>query len=1067
MPVSISKISKPFFPILLAFFIGGCSQERGGFHKDDISNDSSTVTDSVKSSPPDDPAARLSGAKFGTIGPQALAEAKQEMVEAFMLKPDQRFLNAICFQHLLMEGRPVQVETRFDGKRWRVNLGSYALGNLSAYPNFNELFALLKKDADNLKHTAKITIENDQTAPVSIESIQIAPTHLFSVIEQTDALLGAGSIKTSQLNSAASALAVLSAEQLDMMEIGDQLIAKSLALTSISECFGKDLLAEKCLLAERTHYFSDAKTLATRLPEKSAVRYYCLSEEAKLAAATTTTTTTTTTKADKFNSELARILYLKFLSNNREDRLWKQSTKSWFKPNDDAALAVMGTYAQAAPESALLPLAHHLMLGAEHELDKAGTKAAAIDIDALSWTYSQSVESGEWMLKNTLGEFESKLNSPAKRASIIDKNSIMKDYLRGFFYSGIYILTHSYENLPSGWQQVEKFQQSLGYKGNEAIPLATVAWVKAKAEAGSFMPGARVPGSGGTAALTEINSLKGLGAPALIDLYETLTTSRHAGDQSAQIDRGKQLYDCLDSRPKTRWSLVSIVENSLFAIKLARDTLRAAIASGAPMSFDGKILAALAQRNPGQFQEFLKSPRTRPFEKLEILALLQQMPGIPLPVLIGYHKQLAKENPSSWETIESFLALLFQARQFKEAQTVVESWMTAQKNKFNFLDEVKAKTALARALHAQKKYSEALEKLGKAYESELYEPLAEKALLLAALGRSGEAITWATEAVKRQPNLPDSYVLLAGLFWKGKNYKEASMVLTRGQRVLSRHVWQKQIGPLFANIFSDDKTACRKALACLKDAGFANADGVGELAHAAYLADRAELAFEILSTLQVSDEQLPDLLVSGYRYLKRWKGKEDALKWLKVQVPEEVRHNFAPYAFISGQYELLWNFTSAPADPVEKEKLWLIQAAAALQDKNNSKSATAKIRKEVLARQSSLSDLVKHMLDMPAPALFSRALLPEETCRAGFYLGWKNLCRGIDFYESTDWLRLGLYTDRSQQLEYQWSHRWLTNLTDTLSRIPAQTASGAVANLKVVAPTAKDWSSERRFKLVH
>ncbi len=122
------------------------------------------------------------------------------------------------------------------------------------------------------------------------------------------------------------------------------------------------------------------------------------------------------------------------------------------------------------------------------------------------------------------------------------------------------------------------------------------------------------------------------------------------------------------------------------------------------------------------------------------------------------------------------------------------------------------------------------------------------------------------------------------------------------------------------------------AVGSLVDVNLNGPDTLGQLARAVYVVDRPAEAFEMLTKVSQQNIDAGDLYTCAYRYLKRWKGEKYALSWLSAGVQQRDRIKLAPYAFVSGQFELLWSFMPDAAADDATNRLWLMRAAACLVD---------------------------------------------------------------------------------------------------------------------------------------
>lgn len=72
-----------------------------------------------------------------------------------------------------------------------------------------------------------------------------------------------------------------------------------------------------------------------------------------------------------------------------------------------------------------------------------------------------------------------------------------------------------------------------------------------------------------------------------------------------------------------------------------------------------------------------------------------------------------------------------------------------------------------------------------------------------------------------------------------------------------------------------------------------------------------------------------EFLLASYRYLKEWKGKDNALAWLTKAIPAQMLNPASMAIFREGQYDLLWDLIRNPEKGEHADFVWLMRAGIA------------------------------------------------------------------------------------------------------------------------------------------
>lgn len=283
------------------------------------------------------------------------------------------------------------------------------------------------------------------------------------------------------------------------------------------------------------------------------------------------------------------------------------------------------------------------------------------------------------------------------------------------------------------------------------------------------------------------------------------------------------------------------------------------------------------------------------------------------------------------------------------------------------------------------------------------------ASILQRLGRRDEAMALAKQAVERYPD--DTRGTYVELLWRERRYSQAALELDRPQQV-SASAWRFELAPLFQRTFRDreerDAIEAFDPLVAQKITRF----------HLQYLIEpfavkRPSLAFALQSRLKrpyVMDIIGPRFL--AYKYLKAWKGEEEALRWLRENLPQNMREAGSLDYYNEEEFDLLWTLV----EPLPGKELspwtWLLRSAAAVfrgLDKDPHREA-------LLAHYSDSSPdyyhaLGRYLLGLENATDVERlAMSAKERSEAAYFFGVRALGEGR-VPEAADWYRVVIETE--------------------------------------------------------
>lgn len=966
---------------------------------------------------------------------RTVVDSIKRMRASYKLLPDRRFLLAITeIDHLISGESKAEVRLSHKESEWTITYKDQTVGKVKDFASGPELFALLNDWARIQKNKLGPEIV-DEPGKIAAPVDSVSTTQLCQLISNADGKHIQKDIGVVQ--TAATAAAWLSSISVDDTGVADQFLSHALALNACSSGAEHiESIRNECLLADAMHYFEHARLRSLKLDASDPVRLYIQQNVATLDKMC---------QANR-KSQTTNFLYLMALAKNRDSSRWLKTVRELGSETQKMAVAIVRSACEFGGKTQL-PVGHYLMVATSRELGN-GKIDKPINFEDLVWSYEKSRESSEWTVGGMGKDFERTLQESTTTAS-----PILKDFYLALFASGAYRMAKSYLSLHADANRVNTFAKSLSV---DAGPLSNLRpWLV------DILKADRT-GSAQENTVNEIERLPGLGTRPLADIVLQNGTFSKVTNPYRLIPPGRKLFQLADTRPDTRLRLAEVADKTLLYPSLSHALHLSVLRDGTSSSFGSKIERAIALRHQDEMLSLLRTSVLSADEELRILQRLQSLGSLSLPAITMLYKQSCQRHAMAWEFVEPCCTFLIHTNQSASARHMLESFTKIQQ-KIGTEEAIRAKAILASMALSDKRYSDGLKNLTELENTEQATVLILKARLLEGLGKKDDAETWAKEALKRFPKDPNCITLNAELLWKNGKNAQAAELLSTYRQLLSETEWRDVIAPAFAKIFSSNSNALVPAVGSLIDLNLNGPDTLGQLARAVYVADRPAEAFEILTKVNQQNVDAGDLYTCAYRYLKRWKGEKYALSWLSTGVQQRDRIKLAPYAFVSGQFELLWTFIPDTTTDEETNRLWLMRAAACLVDK----ALYAKYKAPLIAHFKNVTgtdaELGQYLLSIKKS--FPQAELNERnTCISSFYLGWKLLATGENFFDGTELYHLALETEQPSLSEFRWSQIWLIDLMTMLENNPAVMESARYHKLQIVGPV-KDgqFEKQRRF----
>lgn len=169
--------------------------------------------------------------------------------------------------------------------------------------------------------------------------------------------------------------------------------------------------------------------------------------------------------------------------------------------------------------------------------------------------------------------------------------------------------------------------------------------------------------------------------------------------------------------------------------------------------------------------------------------------------------------------------------------------------------------------------------------------------------------------------------------------------------------------------------------------------------------------------------------VYHYQYLKAWKGRQEALAWLRERKPDSWSQSWSVRAgialFAQDEYRLLWELFPELDRQSGHPSLWLYRTASLSLVPSLKQRYDTQVRDHyrTMGEVTHPYDLMARiMLDMTPFAPLQRLMADEKKrrCEAAYFLGVRALANN-NLARANDWFRVSMETQLKNNAEYHWS----------------------------------------------
>lgn len=977
----------------------------------------------------------------------------------FAMCPDRRFIDAIAMIHNLItnEVREV-VDTQFNGRKWIITYKKQSVGELNEIPEFSEMYKLLVAWASKVaeqKHSDSKIGANTQDlsrtySATEAQLIEMSPESLFAALRNIDGQLKNTKQDPRLIKLAVRARALMLLQSFDLLEINDYLSVSALAYLALYEGqFKKEAIEEAALIADALAYHKAARTLASRLPPTEPVSLYFGGEKKELDKAAGASSA----------NRLADYLYLRVICKDRDKDLWRKWLMKHSGTSGFSSLSILRASAEMHIDEMMLPIAIQILGLAKSEVANEKSREEIKPAD-LEWQdVSSRLPAVSALLgPNLLTDFEKSLSRGNDNSAQIDLGeNERRNFYRAYFFSAIDIIAKTTVALPSARLFSRRLQECLRYDG-PAPSRDLASWTTALSRLNS--------GDAGESDLQNwMLGLEGLGPASVVSLFGVCRSFPLTHE--LMFSSGELLFVRVDTRPTVRLPLASIAQQPLLDLDKHRKLVLSAIRDGVAESVESNLLLTRMMGNKLQIMALLLGDKATLQERLGLLQILNVIAGQDRNLIVSQYKVLLKKYPTSWDIMREYVGYLNKTNK-PAAVAEMKNWLKSHKQSSTAERSPElfhARLILSQLLYETKDFTSLRSELKVLPENTSMPYLKLRALSDLESGKFGSAKAWSELCRRSYPDSLDAILLQLEVAWKQNEFLPAANILARAPQV-SRVLWKEKIGALLMKMFPTDRQLIG-AVSALTKVGFDSDDNLGQIAAAAFSADRSELAFNILSSTKYHPADAADIKTCLYRYLKRAKGKENALAWLKEQIPESERAQVAPYAFISGQDELLFEFAPLEVALESGEQIWILRAAATVLNPALKNTWQSQLNAHFSGREDWPGLVGRYLLSEPVDAeIETMKVTSKERAMAAFYLAWKKMAQSGHFLDDTEWLRQSLYERQPGLDESRWALVWLRDISSTLAGQPLIYSDALLQRLRVVAPQSDGaWSEQRRFKL--
>lgn len=921
----------------------------------------------------------------------------------YRLKPDRRFIYALSEVHRILGGEIEQASVRHLDNGWVISLGGTEVGRLPDFPSFADGLALTRSwaayEIQSMKGPSGQKADPGEVALLG-ETVWHGSSHdLWRVLGRVNELARRAPRDPALMNVAGEALLALRYRNLDSLDICDPVLGRVMALLALAEVVSGQPAASRTLsiLASEMGYREDALDLATALDPADPWSHFLNLDSGHLRSLASS--------RDPFTVELA----LRSLAG-RSDRegLWSLAESvGWDSPPRIEFLsAAVGLYdLGAAPQVNAMLLEAAFRMAVEARLpDTSPRKPSLLDrVRTGASRLTGGRTSGR--IEGRLEEFEAAVSTQARRLDGIMVDEVTwSALLRAPLYSALFAQAHYLLDIYGSTPTAAEWAKSLvGPPAGTASELK--GWVEHRVSARNGAP------AGGEAITRDLGTLRQIGVWPVGRLITSVgfTSQPMWSPRTRQAVRG--MLDGFDTRPEAlafsssaaRYILEDLgrferfgaaalarspgvlIEDSLtFLLRNTRDTtLLRRIADGRAVGWTARAAALRLLLDLGE------EPPESVFARLRALVAESQ-------------------DTPSLSPVQTLVSALDSRGLRVEADKAIDEWLASSGPNAGLAKAEVLAMKSARLRQAQR-LADAWRTIEPAAVTGKESCLVEAAKVRLAQGQLDQAIAIARDITERYG--PDGHgtVIAAEAQWKNGRLAEAATQLKTGMLGRSGSEWRGMVSQAFANAFAAaDANAVQAAVQELVRAGVGGTE-LRALAEGLADVNQHLMASHVFGVLTGSDAEGRGAVLLTYRELRKAKGQEVALGWLRTRMTRLDDTSFI-WAFSQGEDDLLWEFADETGP--KPQLLNLLRAAAWARGVKRDPARRARIMDycRQLNQKEWVAVFPQYLVgEKDENALFAAAPDQEGVSTAAWLVGLRKAGEG-KLAEANDWFQAALET---------------------------------------------------------
>ncbi len=901
--------------------------------------------------------------------------------EKYHIKPDKRLLNTIKYIYEFY-GESVKLNIKYINNQWEINK-KY---KVSEYPDFKEfinIYQLILKGKPQLLNSE---VKDYSRIKNKINSFN--PKIILKTLEEI------GKQWKKNKSSKLLKLALISYINLlvmhnDRLNLTDNLYSKAISILAILKFkTNENIIEEEAILAYLSGYSNYAENI---LKEKDDFIYNIVTENLRKLKTITRT------------SNIQKVMYINLLAKNMLEEEVLELSQKYFPKNYLLAanfIFRLDGFRESQKFSELLPYLLILNMNNKNTPDD----------------YKSFIKNN--LNKNPYKLISEKLNSTKLPTSLFLDNKTYITYFSSLAYNALYENFTFYIN------------KLASYDISSLINTLKTSNLELSQEFIDYFKLLKSIKTGKIKSIKNITDFNYLNAAFFINASQKYTSISTYGSLRG-VKIFKKGINLVDTRTTDKIFMQKLLRYSILDLIYWEKLVASIINTDKYQNGYYRLFYAFAQNNMNKFYMLLQDDTVSALDKGSALYVFGDNIKNKKRITQIFDKIINDTN-LRWNILSNFTEFLQKANENDKAIHYLKIALMNNNNKFG-MTQVQIKTAIARKYFHKKEYKKALkivEPLVNSYQAGAMQRTIE---ILIKLKKYKKAERIAQKLITRYPYLLWARATFAKIYWSKREYKKAVKVLKSYPSKIDNMKWHYTIAPEFSDIFKGKpKEEALKAFMALKAEGSSVLD-LGTLANnISYEYKRHDIAFLMSTKISFSGYGRFDSLLTSYNYLKKWKSKKIAFKWLYPQIPKNLYDWVALLSFGSKEYDLLWKF-KIPQNVKLKapEGIWLCRASYFVI------SGNTKHKKELIDYYKKTPNnyydrIGAYLMGLRTEKeIISLIDTEKKKCEIGYYIAIKAESEK-KYKKAAKWYQISILTGLSKNGEYRWAYNRLFNLKHTL-----------------------------------